>query len=200
MSLPFDPPGEDETRFLVARAKDGDDSALEDLFRRHHDHLLLAVRLRLGARLRSVLESGDIFQAVALKALRGLDNFAPREPGSFRHYLNTMVTNEIRDRARYFGADKRQGGQQVSQSQLNELSASHSPQVYFDASGRFEGLEREIRRLPEEMRQVLILRTVDGLPSREVAKKIGKSDAAVRKIYSRAVAQLATHLGEEDSA
>ena len=123
-------------------------------------------------------------------------------PGSERNAATQLLalTNEIRDRARYFGADKRQGGQQVSQSQLNELPASHSPQVYFDASGRFEGLEREIRRLPEEMRQVLILRTVDGLPSREVAKKIGKSDAAVRKIYSRAVAQLATHLGEEDSA
>ena len=99
MTLPSEPPGEDETRFLVARAQAGDDEALEDLFKRHHDHLLLAVRLRLGTHLRSVLESADIFQSVALEAFRDLDNFEPREPGSFRHYLNTLVLNKIRDRA-----------------------------------------------------------------------------------------------------
>ena len=195
-----EPPDEDETRFMVARAQAGDERALEDLFRRHHDHLLLAVRLRLGLRLRGELESMDIFQSVALDAFRDLDNFVPREPGSFRHYLNKLVLDRICDRARYFDAAKRRGGERASQNQLKELPAKDSQGSYFDASGRFERLEREIQRLPEDMRQVLILRSVDGLPSQEVAKMLDKSDAAVRKSYSRAVAHLATHLGDEEPA
>ncbi|MDP6740014.1 MAG: RNA polymerase sigma factor [Planctomycetota bacterium] len=199
MTLHSEPPGEDETRFLVARAQAGDAEALEDLFNRHHDHLLLAVRLRLGTRLRSVLESADIFQSVALEAFRDLDNFEPREPGSFRHYLNTLVLNKIRDRARYFDAAKRQGGERAPQSQLAQLPASDPEEGYRDGSGRFEKLERAIQQLPEDMRQVLVLRSVDGLPSQEVARMLGKSDAAVRKAYSRAVAQLASRMGEENA-
>jgi RNA polymerase sigma factor (sigma-70 family) len=179
MSMLSEPPDEDETRFMVARAQAGDERALEDLFRRHHDHLLLSV---------------------ALDAFRDLDNFVPREPGSFRHYLNKLVLDRICDRARYFDAAKRRGGERASQNQLKELPAKDSQGSYFDASGRFERLEREIQRLPEDMRQVLILRSVDGLPSQEVAKMLDKSDAAVRKSYSRAVAHLATHLGDEEPA
>ncbi|MAF67369.1 MAG: RNA polymerase sigma factor [Planctomycetota bacterium] len=200
MTLPPEPPGEEETRFLVARAQAGDDEALENLFQRHHDHLLLAVRLRLGTRLRSMLESADIFQSVALEAFRDLDNFEPREPGSFRHYLNALVLNNIRDRARYFDAAKRQGGEPVPQSQLASLPAGGQGEGYLDLTGRFERLEREIERLPQDMREVLILRSVDGLPSQEVAKMLGKSDAAVRKTYSRAMAHLASRMGGVEPA
>jgi RNA polymerase sigma-70 factor (ECF subfamily) len=183
-------PDEDLTLALVARAQSGDDDALNGLFERYHDHLLLAVRLRLGRQLRSVLESADVFQSVALEAIRDLGDFTPRGADSFRHYLNRLVLNKIRDRARYFGAAKRQGTQRASQTHLEELSSPPESVTYHDASGRFESLEREIALLPEDMRQVLMLRTVDGLPSQEVAQLIGKSDASVRKTYSRAVARL----------
>jgi RNA polymerase sigma-70 factor (ECF subfamily) len=191
-------PGDDETQIVVARAQAGDDGAMEGLFERLHDHILLSVRLRLGPRLRSVLESRDIFQGVALEAFRDLKNFTPRGPGSYRYYLNRVILNNIRDRMRHFGALKRQGGELVSQSRLQDLPGKPADETYFDPSGRFERLEREISGLPEEMRQVLLMRSVDGLASKEVAEMLDKSDAAVRKLYSRAVAQLATRMGNEE--
>ncbi len=51
--------------------------------------------------------------------------------------------------------------------------------------------------VPEDMRQVLVLRVVDGLPSREVAGILDKSDAAVRKSYSRAMARLVARMNDE---
>jgi len=185
-------PDEDETQMMVAQAQAGDDAILEDLFTRLHDHILLAVRLRLGTGLRSVMESRDIFQSVALEAIRDLPKFEARGHGSFRHYLNRMVLNNIRDRANHFNAVKRQGCEAAPQSVLENVPDASSEVTYHDSSGRFERLERQIANLPEEMRQVLVLRAVDGLPSKQVAELLGKSDAAIRKIYSRAVAQLAT--------
>jgi RNA polymerase sigma-70 factor (ECF subfamily) len=190
-------PDEKTTIDLVRRAKGGEEEAWNRLFERYHDHLLLAVRLRLGRRLRSVLESGDIFQSVALEAFRDLGQFTPEGEGSFRAYLNRLVLNKITDRARYFEAAKRQGGKNLSKTGLEKLPQLGEELSYHDSSGRFESLEREIQRLPEEMREVLLMRNFDGFTSQEVARVVGKSDDAVRKIYSRAVARLATRLGDE---
>jgi len=182
---------------LIADAQRGDREALERVFQRCHDHLLLAVRLRLGRRLRSVLESGDVFQSVALEVLRDLGDFVPRGSGSFRRYLNQLVLNKIRDRARYFDAGKRRAAPSAPRERLEDLPARESAAGYLDPLGRFERLEREIARLPEDMRRVVILRRVDGLPSKEVARLLGKSDATVRKTYSRALGRIAARMSEE---
>ena len=131
-------------------------------------------------------------QVVSLLPFFDLPKFEARGHGSFRHYLNRMVLNNIRDRADHFNAVKRQGCEAAPQSVLENVPDASSEVTYHDSSGRFERLERQIANLPEEMRQVLVLRAVDGLPSKQVAELLGKSDAAIRKIYSRAVAQLAT--------
>ena len=44
---------------------------------------------------------------------------------------------------------------------------------------------------------MLLLRRIEGIPSKEVAEMLGKTDAAVRKTLSRAVARLALALGQE---
>jgi len=192
-------PDEDASLDLVARAQAGDDKALNRLFAYYHDHILLAVRLHLGTGLRSMLESGDVFQSVAMAAFADLEHFEPRGEGSFRAYLNRLVLNKIRGRARHFGAGKRKGAPHVSQTQLEQLASDQSDLTYHDSTGRFERLEREIRRLPDDMRQVLLMRTIDGLSSEEVAKALGKSDAAVRKSYSRAVARLSARIHDEEA-
>ncbi|MDP6385716.1 MAG: sigma factor-like helix-turn-helix DNA-binding protein [Planctomycetota bacterium] len=38
------------------------------------------------------------------------------------------------------------------------------------------------------------------MPSQEVAKMLGKNDATVRKTYSRAMAHLATRMGDVEPA
>jgi DNA-directed RNA polymerase specialized sigma24 family protein len=40
------------------------------------------------------------------------------------------------------------------------------------------------------MREVILLHRIDGLPSKDVAARTGRSDAAVRKLYSRALQRL----------
>ncbi len=70
----------------------------------------------------------------------------------------------------------------------------HAPS-YHNAD-RFVELERAMRLLPPEMEQVLVLRKVDGLSSKETAEVLGKSDSAVRKLYSRSVARLGSLMRE----
>jgi DNA-directed RNA polymerase specialized sigma24 family protein len=54
--------------------------------------------------------------------------------------------------------------------------------------------------LNDEEQQVVILRFVEGLPHREVAAIVGKSEAASRVIQHRALAALAAMLGAGEKA
>ena len=194
------PPDEAFTLELLGRIQGGDREAWDEVWRRHHDQLLLTIRSRLGSGLRAHLESADVFQSVALDAFRAVDRFEYRGKGSLVHFLNKLVLNKIRDRADHFGAAKRAGGTALTDTMLAAVPApgSGAPAAYLDP--RYERLERAIAALPEDLREVLLLRRIEGLPSAEVAEMLGRTDAAIRKSLSRAVARLTLLLGEADQA
>ena len=191
------PPPEDSPSLeILARIRSGDESGWDELYRRYHDELLFYVRLRLGPGLRASLESHDVFQSVALDALHALPGMEYRGEGSLARFLKKMVEHKIRDRADSARARKRSSVQFV-----DEVPDQATPQEprYFD-SDRFERLERAIGTLPADMREVVVLRRVEGLASKEVAERTGRSDDAVRKLYSRALARLVSDLGPESAS
>ena len=53
---------------------------------------------------------------------------------------------------------------------------------------------------PEEMARGVRLRKSEGRSSKDAAEALGKSDDAVRKIYSRALSRLASLMSEADSS
>ncbi|MCE9594412.1 MAG: sigma-70 family RNA polymerase sigma factor [Planctomycetes bacterium] len=189
-------PDESASLELVARIQGGDSRAWDELYRRYHDQLLFTVRMRLGSGLRSVLQSEDVFQSVALDALSALKRFEYRGPGSLERYLKQMVLNKIRDRAKAFGAAKRAGQLVGAEAAFDDLAAPRDAEVGYYEAAVYVRLERAIAGLPDEMREVLLLRRIEGLSSLEVAERLGKSDASVRQIASRAMARLATRMAE----
>ncbi|MEQ8763913.1 MAG: sigma-70 family RNA polymerase sigma factor [Planctomycetota bacterium] len=178
---------------LLDRIRQGEAAAWDEFFDQYHDELLFSIRARLGTRLRGFLESEDVFQSVAIEALKALPRFEPRHPGSFKGFLNRIVLNKIRDRAAGFSAKKRAGGVPLTDSVLERTPG----EVRYREPERYLQLEQCLQKLPDDMRQVLLLRKVDGLSSRDAAEKLGRSDAATRKLYSRALARLAASMHEE---
>jgi RNA polymerase sigma-70 factor (ECF subfamily) len=188
-------PSADVSRALVERIQAGDRQAFEELYLRYHDPLLFTIRSRLGPTLRSRLQSEDILQSVVMDALGDLDRFEARGPGSLGHYLHVCVLNKIRNKAEFFSAQKRAGALPLSESLADRLPASlESGPRYIDTE-RYAKLERAIAQLPENMREVVLLRSVEGLSNREAAEIVGKSPEAVSKIHNRAVARLGLALG-----
>jgi len=188
---------EDLSLELVRRIQGGDRAAWERLYLRYHDPLLLAIRCRLGARLRARLQSEDVLQSVVKDALVDLARFEPRGPGSLSHYLHACVLNKIRAKAEYHGAQKRGGEAQLAPAALDELSGEEHEPTYFDEE-RFGRLERGVRLLPENLREVVVLRSLEGLSNREAAEVLGRTPEAVSKLYNRALARLATLVGPEE--
>jgi len=183
---------------LIQRIQRGDRAAWNELYERYHDQLLLTVRMRLGPGLRRFLQSEDIFQSVALEAFRALERFEYRGQGSLEAYLRTLVVNKIRDRADAFAAEKRSGAV-VLEEALAPSSPDSAEPSYRDGE-RYERLERALNALPPEQRELIVLRKLEGLSSQAAAERLGASDDATRKAFSRAMARLTTLLSSAGDA
>ena len=184
-------PSDESSVELVARIQAGDLPSMETLYLRYRDRLILSIRCRLGPHLRARMESEDILQSVFKDVIAGIDRFEYRGQSSLNRYLHACVLNKIRRKAEYHAAGKRTGEVPLSDSILDRVpDATGAEPGYLDAE-RFERLERGLGRLPEEMREAVVLRRVEELSNHETARVMGKTPEATSKLYNRALARLA---------
>ncbi len=189
MGLP-DAPDSAHSLELLARLRAGESEAFAVLYRRHRDELLLAVRAGMGPKLRAAMQSEDVLQSVAREAFEVLRKNAEPPASGFTGLLRRLVRHRLIDRAR---ALRRRGEPTALTDTLAEGVVAAGPPSYDDP--RFEALERALLSLPADMRQVVQLRRFEGLSSQETAARTGRSDDAVRKLFSRAMAKLTLLVG-----
>lgn len=192
---------QDRTRHLVMQARSGDESARERLCGIYGERVRRIVRLRMGAELRSKLESMDIVQNTLMSAVSDLDNFTYSSEGDFLRWLCAIVENQIRGSLDYFHAAKRDMRKEVPL----ERRASHArrpslralqpvyettPSMILAKTEELDKLESAMDQLRPEYRQVIMMARIEGLPHREIAIHMGKSPEAVGMMLSRALLAL----------
>lgn len=196
----------DDLAQLVERIRRGDAEALAAFLSARRPMLLAFIERRLGLSLRRKVEPEDVFQEVSAEAVRSLVSvdLAGREPFS---WLCQIAERRIVDaHRRFFGAAKRAAGREVSldkpsaaESQAGMIdilaaSMTTASQV-FSRNVRHGRLAEALEELPEDQREALRLRYVEGLPSKEIAERLGKTDGAIRVMLTRSLARLQTMLG-----
>jgi RNA polymerase sigma-70 factor (ECF subfamily) len=60
-------------------------------------------------------------------------------------------------------------------------------------------LQHALEKMPPEQRDALRMRYIEGLPSKQIAERLGKSDGAVRVMLSRALGRLQQMLAPDQS-
>jgi len=193
----------DKTRELIALAKEGDASAVNQLWAVYGTRVHWIMRLRMGKELRSKLESMDITQDALLCALGSLESFTYKNEGDFLRWLSVIAENRLRDNLDRLHADKRDIRREVqlgeprgnTESKINipplAIDAT-TPSVIMSREEELERLEKAIDKLKPEYREVIVLTKVEGLSYKETADKLGKTSEAVRKLIPRAMAALTT--------
>jgi len=197
MSLTVD----DKTRHLVALAQDGDESALNQLCKVYGSRVLWMIRLRMGAELRTKLESMDLVQDVLVSALKDLGNFTYKAEGDFLRWLSKIAENRLRNQLQRLHANKRDIRKEVrlngykptvEDSFVAALDAvdTTTPSAIMSKREELDKLTKAIDVLKPEFRQVIIWTKIEGLSYKEIGKQLGKSSEAVRKLVSRALEEL----------
>ena len=193
---------------IVARIHQRDTQALADFLAAHRPQLMAFIERQLGSALRRKIEPDDVFQETSAEAVRALPaaELGDRDPFS---WLCQIAERRIIDlHRRFFGAKKRDAAREVSLGSssgsdtqpaglINLLVASlTTPSQAFSRNAREARLLEALDKLPEEQRTALRLRYIDDLPSKQIAERLGKTDAAVRVMLTRSLKKLHELLGD----
>ena len=194
------------TTDLVELVRRGERAAADQLFERYGLRVLEIVRMRLGRKLRGVLESTDIRQQVLADAFTRLDDFEMRDDSSLLRWLARFVENAIRAKSRYHEAAKRglahtvplpgTGDGGASAHEIPLPSALPTPSVEVGRAETADAVRDAIAELPERYREVILLRDYADSPWEEVGEELDLSPNAARMLHSRALTKLGGLLRE----
>jgi len=196
---------------LLHRACGGDGNALQELLCQCRPYIHLLVRSRTARPLRGRVDSSDMVQETQLRAARHIHQFQGRTEAEWLAWLARIAEREVvRQLRQHLGAQKRAVGREQplvnavdSQDGLSRLEAwgqaQSSPSQAMLRDERALQLARALAGLPDDYREVLVLRHVEGLPFADVAARLGRSEGAARVLWTRALKRLrdALHAEEE---
>ena len=167
----------------VAAAKAGDISALHFLYVRYADD----VRGYVQSILREPHDAEDITQNIFAKLPKAILKYEQREV-PFAAWLLRVARNAAFD---YMRARRLVPCEEV------RASDDGHEQIGFDRS---RCLREALERLPEEQREVLVLRHIAGLSPGEIAERLDKSEGSVHGLHHRGRGALREALIELEAA
>lgn len=191
---------------ILAAIRSGEEDALVGFIQENEQALLAFIRSRIGSQLQKKVEPEDVLQEVSIEAVRVLPqtDLSTWDP---LNWLFQLAQRKIIDaHRRHFASKKRDAGREIAMPDgskaagLADLLAASmtTPSAAFSRDQRQLRMMAALELLPDEQREALRLRYLVGLPSKEIAQKLGKSNGATRVMISRALSRLQEMLSEEE--
>lgn len=178
---------------LIHALQNGDDSALNELMRRHQEPLFRFAYRVVG----DGTSARDVVQETFVRAYFGAAKFRPR--AAVKTWLYTIALNLSRDfmrrrrrRSAAFSLDANEG----LAAQIETIDGA--PPVNDAAVKRddFAVLQRAIDQLPQRLREALIVFSLDGRSQRETADILGTTPKTVEMRVRHAKKKLREWLKE----
>jgi RNA polymerase sigma-70 factor (ECF subfamily) len=172
---------------LAMKAAAGDAQAFGVLY----DRYVEAVYRYVYYRVRNEAEAEDVTSDVFFKALRAMPRYAPRQP--FLAWLYRIARNSVIDGLR------RKRPQVSFEDALQHPGADRvvDPHAGLELLSDRAALREAIARLTPLQQDVIILRYVEGLDTKAIARIVGRRDGTVRGIEFRALGALRQVLPRE---
>ena len=177
----------------IFRARRGDRDALDRLLVKHHERFVHAARARLGWGLRARLHTSDLLQSTLLDVVHSVADFRGETDDAFVHWVGRIMDHNIRDKARYFKAGKREA-KVVARGASNAVDHAPTPSAWAEFGDEGERLRNAMADLAPDYRRIIELRFVEGKSHREAAEVMGRTEEAMRILFWRARAALAVAL------
>lgn len=187
-----------ETQRLLQQVRTGNRRALDQLLAQHRGYLRQFVKLRLDPQLRARVDPSDVVQEAQIEAVRRLDAYLEQVPMSFRLWLRQLAYDRLLMlRRRHVTAARRAIGQEAALPEGSSLllaeqflARSSTPSQKLDQQDLARRVRQAVAELPDTDREVLLMRTFEGLSFEEVGFLLQINPAAARKRHGRALLRL----------
>lgn len=195
--------GGDELPGLLREARNGSATALGAALQAYRNYLLLVANKEIDPRLSAKGGASDIVQQTCLEAQQGFAGFRGESEAEWLAWLRTLLNNNVANFRRHWETTaKRRASREVaiggdSTAPGMQLGAdTPTPSREMMAVERAAAVRAAMDRLPEDYRTILTLRYIEALPFEDAARRMGRTSAAARKLWARAVERLEQELGE----
>jgi RNA polymerase sigma-70 factor (ECF subfamily) len=166
---------------LIAQFKAGRTEAFDFLYQRHLPSVYKRVRYVVPEN-----DVEDVTQEIFIAAIKSLSSF--RGDSQFSTWLRTLTNHKIAEFYR-----KRTRKQEPLLAALSEANATITGNTSKNMEERVY-LQRALQDLPENYREVLLLRFAEDLQFNEIAEITHQNLEATKSLFRRAVAALRAHL------
>jgi RNA polymerase sigma-70 factor (ECF subfamily) len=186
---PVDAPSvpSDSTFELLARARAGDNSALEPLFARYLPRLRRWASGRLPRWARDATDTQDLVQDTLISVFKQIDGFEPRREGAFQAYLRQAVMNRIKNAIR--NRTRRPDGTSIDEALPSNDQSALERAIGLERLERYEAALAQLRPLD---REAIVARVEMGCTYEEMAVMLDLPSAdAARKAAQRALVRFA---------
>lgn len=192
---------DEQPEALIILAQQGDEGARGVLLDSYQNYLELLARLEIGRRLQNKVDTADLVQETFLEAHRNFKLFRGCTEAEFVGWLRGILAAKVCNLLRHYlgtqGRDvRREQGLEINLDQSSRMldrglfAQESSPSQHLVRREQGVLLAEALARLPEDYREVLVLRHLEELPFPEVAQRMNRSTDSVQKLWVRGLAKL----------
>jgi RNA polymerase sigma-70 factor (ECF subfamily) len=198
---------EPRTEQLLAATKQGEQWARNALLVRFRGRLKALVLMRMHDRMAARLDASDVVQESLVEANHRLGDYLERQPLPFYQWLREITLERLIDlHRRHVVAQKRSVHREQQLATAPDASidalvhcfvargSSPSQQIQRDELGT--QLHAALEQLSAIDREVLVLRHLQQLSTRDIASVLGISESAVKVRHLRALRRLRAVIGD----
>src|SRR4051794_13192450 len=182
-------------RLLMARLKERDPSAFDEIVRRYGDKVFSLIYRMLGNR----HEAEDVAQEVFITVFKTVDGF--RGEAKFSTWLLRIAANQTKNRIKYLarratdpdGIDE--GGDVAAAPNVAPLSGQiDTPDKLMEAAQHADLMQQAIAELDEDQRLLVVLRDVEELSYQEIGEITSLPEGTIKSRLHRARMAIKEHL------
>lgn len=170
----------------AVRDAQADPAAFDVLYRRYLDRVYAHAFYALGDH----HDAEDATERTFLAALAALPGFRD-EGASFRAWLFRIAHNTVSNARR----TRRRRRTEPMPEGFDRPAPDADPAALVTRADELRRVMAALAELPDERRQVVLLRFVDGLSAREIGQVLDRSPGAARVLLHRALRDLEARLG-----
>lgn len=185
---------------LVHLARTGDGEALGRLLESYRSYLKLLARVQIDLRLQGKFDASDVVQDAFLYAHSAFGEFRGSTEREMLWWLRKILASKLKDLVRLFYGTQRRDVrlERHLDEELDRTSQITHALVLPESTPSQRVIRREravlvadaVGQLPNDYREVIILRHMEEITFPEVARRMERSEDAVKKLWVRALTAL----------
>lgn len=200
-------PESDQTAELLAEARKGDDSAIQELLQRHRDSLHRLVAMRIDQKITRRIDVSDVVQDVLIEANRRLQSYLANPVMSFHLWLRQIAKDRMIDAHRRHRVSAKRSvdrEQQIAvRRALDQSTIDLAAQLCdgeltpAEAATQHElaaQVKEAVDRLEPKDQEIILMRHFEQLSNQEIAEALELTEPAASMRYLRALKKLRSML------